>query len=104
MILLIIPGIIAAYAYSQTWYILIDKKDISALDAIEESKKIMMGHKWRLFLLSLSFIGWLLLTILTLFVGYLWLNPYMGVAFAKFYDSIKHGVTHKEEVAEVVHT
>lgn len=101
-LLLIIPGVVAAFAYSQTWFILVDKKDIGALDAIEESKRMMMGHKWQLFLLSLSFIGWSLLTILTLFIGYLWLTPYIWVTFAKFYDSIKHGMSHKEEVVEVI--
>ena len=101
-LLLIIPGIVAAFAYSQTWFILVDKKDIGALGAIEESKRMMMGHKWQLFLLSLSFIGWSLLTILTLFIGYLWLTPYMWVTFAKFYDSIKHEMSHKEEIVEVI--
>jgi uncharacterized membrane protein len=42
-----------------------------------------------LFLLSLSFIGWALLCILTLGIGFLWLIPYINVSVAKFYQDIK---------------
>ena len=87
-LLFIIPGIIAAYSYSQTFFILADNKDITALDSIEESKKIMKGSKWRFFLLSLSFIGWVILSLLTLGVGFFFLEPYCMVAYAKFYESI----------------
>lgn len=88
-LLFIIPGIIAAYSYSQTFFILADKENIGALEAIEESKKRMKGNKWRLFLLGLSFIGWGILAIFTLGIGYIWLYPYIVSANAKFYDSIK---------------
>lgn len=87
-LLLIIPGIIAAYSYSQTFFILVDNKNITALNAIEESKKIMKGNKWRFFLLSLSFIGWAFLSLLTLCVGFLFLEPYCMVTYAKFYEAI----------------
>jgi len=87
-LLFIIPGIIAALSYSQTFYILADNK-ISALDAIKESKKIMYGNKWKLFCLGFRFIGWGLLAILTFGIGLLWLVPYMSVSFANFYEDIK---------------
>ena len=89
MLLLIIPGIIAAIAYSQTFFIIADNKKISAMDAIRTSKKMMYGYKWKLFCLGLRFIGWILLGILTLGIGLLWVYPYMFVSYAKFYDDIK---------------
>lgn len=87
-LLLIIPGIIAALSYSMTYYIICDNESISALDAIRASKELMRGNKWKLFCLGLRFIGWSLLCLLTLGIGYLWLTPYMATSFAKFYDDI----------------
>lgn len=101
-LLFIIPGIIAAYSYSQTFFILADNKDINALDAIEESKKMMRGNKWRFFLLSMSFIGWVLLAICTLFIGFIWLEPYIMITYAKFYESIKHSHKADEGTASVL--
>lgn len=88
-LLLIVPGIIAAISYSQTFFILVDDKTISAPLAIKKSKKIMYGHKWKYFCLGFRFFGWGLLSILTLGIGFLWLFPYMQVSMAKFYDDIK---------------
>lgn len=89
MLLLIIPGIIAAISYSMTFYILADNNSISAMDAIDKSKKMMDGYKWKYFCLGLRFLGWALLCILTLGIGFLWLMPYMQVSMAKFYDDVK---------------
>lgn len=88
-LLLIIPGIIAAMAYSQTFYILVDNKELSGLDAIRKSKEMMQGHKMRYFMLCLRFVGWFILSILTLGIGLLWLIPYATVSFAHFYDDLK---------------
>jgi len=88
MLLLIIPGIIAALSYSMTYYIISDNESIGALDAITASKEMMRGNKWKLFCLGLRFIGWSLLCLLTLGIGYLWLTPYMATSYAKFYDDI----------------
>lgn len=90
-LLLIIPGIIAAYSYAMTFYILGDDKSIGAMEAINRSKKMMYGYKWKFFFLSCRFIGWALLCILTLGIGYLWLVPYTQTSLAKFYDDIKEG-------------
>jgi uncharacterized membrane protein len=88
-LLLIIPGIIMALAYSQTFFILADDNSIGAMDALRKSQKMMNGYKWKYFCLGLRFIGWALLCILTLGIGFLWLMPYIQVSFAKFYDDIK---------------
>lgn len=91
-LLLIIPGIIAALSYSQAFYILNDNPDITAMEALEESKRIMYGYKWKLFCLYLSFIGWGILCALTFGIGTLWLNPYIGLSLANFYDNIKNNL------------
>jgi uncharacterized membrane protein len=89
MLLLIIPGIIAALSYSMTFYILADDSSIGPMEAIDKSKQMMNGYKWKLFCLGLRFIGWTLLCLLTLGIGFLWLIPYAQVSFAKFYDDIR---------------
>ena len=64
MLLLIIPGIIAAYSYAMTFYILTDDKTIGARDAIAKSKHMMDGNKAKFFFLTLRFFGWILLGML----------------------------------------
>ncbi len=89
MLLLIVPGIIKSYSYAMTSFILKDEPALKNNAAIEKSMAMMEGHKWELFCLHLSFIGWVLLTILTLGIGYLWLGPYMTSATAHFYEDVK---------------
>jgi uncharacterized membrane protein len=88
-LLLIIPGIIAAFSYSMSYFILLDNPDMNALDAIAESKKIMQDNKWKLFCLYFRFIGWWFLCLLTLGIGFLWFAPYSMVSMSKFYEEIK---------------
>lgn len=88
-LLLIIPGIIKGFAYSLVPYILVDKPELSANEAINLSMKMMKGHKFDFFWLCLSFIGWILLAILTLGIGLFWLLPYMYTAYAAFYQDVK---------------
>lgn len=88
-LLFIIPGIIKAYAYSMCYYIMADNPQIDGNSAIKESIKIMKGNKWRLFCLDFSFIGWILLCVLTFGIGYLWLIPYMQASRVQFYENLK---------------
>lgn len=88
-LLFVIPGIIMSYAYAMTPYIMNDRPDLDASDCIHESRVMMKGYKWKLFCLDLSFIGWALLCILTLGIGFLWLQPYIEASHAKFYDELK---------------
>lgn len=90
-LLLIIPGIIKAYSYSMTYYILLDDENITGSDAIKKSQEMMQGHKRELFLQDLSFIGWILLSILTFGILLIWLNPYMELSRAVFYERLKNG-------------
>ncbi len=90
-LLLIIPGIIRAIAYSMTFYIIADNPDIGAREALKKSKTMMYGYKWKYFLLNLRFLGWALLCLLTLGIGFLWLTPYVQITLANFYENIKEG-------------
>lgn len=87
-LLFIIPGIVAGYSYAMTGYILAEHPELTASEAIDRSKELMYGHRWRLFCLQLSFIGWDLLCALTLGIGYLWLTPYRQAAEAAFYRDV----------------
>jgi len=95
MLLLIVPGIIAAISYSMTYFILIDNPEIGGKDAIKKSKELMRGNKYRYFCLLLRFFGWFLLSILSLGIGLLWLIPYFKVSHAKFYESLINSDTYQ---------
>ena len=87
-LLLISPGIVKSYAYAMTPFIMAENPDMSAKEAIEASKQLMHGHKDELFTLDLTFFGWDLLAILTLNIGYIFLNPYKNAAYAVFYKEL----------------
>lgn len=88
-LLLVIPGIIKWYSYSMTPYILNDNPELTANQAIDRSRAMMRGHKFDLFYLHLSFIGWMILSVITLGIGTLWLTPYMYTAQAAFYEDVR---------------
>lgn len=74
-ILLVIPGIIAMIKYSMTFFVWADNPDIYVSEAISKSVDITYGHKFQIFKLILSFIGWFLLLIaLTLGIEYIVIN------------------------------
>lgn len=93
-LLLIIPGIIKSYSYSQSFYILYDRlrsnpdEMPNVLDCITESRHLMNGHKFDLFVLHLSFILWHLLGLITLGIAYLWVTPYIIMSESVFYENI----------------
>lgn len=88
-LLLIIPGIIKSYAYSMSFYILAENPNMSASDAITESKTIMDGHKMDLFVLMLSFFPWIVLCVFTFGLGYIFVLPYMQLTMTNFYHNVK---------------
>lgn len=88
-LLLIIPGIIKGYSYALTAFILVDEPELSPNQAITKSRKMMDGKKLKMFYLDLSFIGWFLLSVLTLGIGFIWLAPYFMTAHAEFYQMVK---------------
>jgi len=87
-LLLVVPGIVKSYSYKMTPYILADNPDLKYDAAIERSMALMKGHKMRLFLLDLSFIGWVILCLLTAGIGFIFLAPYVETAHANFYDDL----------------
>ena len=88
-LLLIVPGIVKSYAYSMAYYIKVDHPEYDWRQCIAESQAMMKGHKGELFMLDLSFIGWLIVGAMCLGVGTLWVNPYMEASRAQFYENIK---------------
>lgn len=113
MLLLVIPGIIAAIRYSQAFFILADNPEKGIMECISESKRLMVGNKAKFFCMCLSFIGWLLLTsfaigilagIFGAVIGYgvastvvnwilglgtCWVTAYMTATQAAFYDILR---------------
>lgn len=87
-LLLIIPGIIAGFRYAMAPYIMAENPEVGIMEAIERSKKMMHGNKWRLFCLGISFIGWAILSALSCGIGFLWLVPYQNAAYAAFYNEV----------------
>lgn len=88
-LLLVVPGIIKYYSYAMTDYILKEEPEMKNNAAIEKSMAMMENNKMKLFLLDLSFIGWALLAIVTFGIGFLFLQPYMQVSRAAFYEDLK---------------
>ncbi|RHW42043.1 DUF975 family protein [Neobacillus notoginsengisoli] len=87
-LLLIVPGIIKGIAYSQAYFILKDNPNIVINDAITQSRQLMDGYKGKYFLMTLSFIGWSFLALLTFGIGFIWLAPYFTATLASFYQSL----------------
>lgn len=106
--LFVIPGIIKTYSYAMTTFILHDNPGISANDAITKSRRMMDGHKFDLFILDLSFIGWYLLGALTFGILIIfYVEPYHQVTRANFYEQLRidyEGVSTVREVNDVTET
>lgn len=100
-LLLIVPGIIKSYSYSMTLFVMRDHPQLDYNAAIEESMRLMQGHKMQLFLLDLSMAGWLLLSLLSLGIGFLFLVPYNCTAHAAFYEDLKAQAALSPEGVEV---
>lgn len=100
MLLFIIPGIIKAYAYAMAPYILAENPTISITEALDESQEMMKGHKMDLFILGLSFIGWVLLGLITFGIAFIWVIPYINAAHAEFYLEVSGGNVIAEAVEE----
>ncbi len=99
-LLFLIPGIVKAYSYSMAMYVLAENKGKSARECIEESKKMTEGKKMDLFVLDLSFIGWVILGYITLGIAYIWIMPYILATKANAYNTIKPVSVEEEPVIE----
>ena len=84
-----IAGVIFSYAYRMVPYLMYDYPELTPREAMKISREMMRGQKWNLFVLDLTFIGWILLAICTAGVGMLFVQPYMLTARAAFYEDLK---------------
>lgn len=84
-LILLIPK---SYLYSLTFYLLHDNPNMTSKDIVEKSESLMLGTRWNLFYLGLTFIGWAILSVFTLYIGLLWLYPYIIVSMIVFYEKI----------------
>jgi len=93
LILLIIPGIYWGLSYSMVYYIIADNPNVGINESLVLSRKMMYGHKWKLFFFWLASQGIILVSFfLTCGIGSLWVFPWVSVAYAKFYDDIKEPI------------
>ena len=125
-LLFIVPGIIAAYRYRLATYLMAENPGLGIREAVNMSKELMAGHKWRLFCLDLSFLGWELLCTLPMLIGFslvfaftrsadtvlvplillsiplsagfFFLHPYEEAAWAIFYRDITAAPSDTEEI------
>ena len=88
-LLLIVPGVVAAYSYGLAYFVAADNPSIGPLDAIKRSKEMMAVHKWTLACLQGRFVGWVLLTVFTCGIALLWVYPYYQTSLAGFYEDIR---------------
>ena len=88
-LLLIIPGIIAAVSYSMYTYLYVDNCSSNPGVVINESKRLMDGYKLEYFVFELSFIGWILISVLTFGIAFIYVGPYITVSNALFYEELR---------------
>lgn len=88
-ILLVIPGIIVSIGLMFYQEVCADDPEMGAMDVIRKSWEMTKGHKMDLFVLGLSFLGWIILSSFTLGILYIWLTPYMTVTYALAYEELR---------------
>lgn len=90
-LLLVVPGIIAGYSYSMVFFIMADNPGITYGEALEKSKKSMYGNRMKLFMLQLSFFGWMLLVMVTFGLAAFYVTPYFNMTLCVFYNQLIYG-------------
>ena len=88
-LLFIIPGIVKAYSYSMMFCVLAENPKIDAMKAMDISKILTNGHKADLFMMDISFFGWIILSCLSFGIGFIWLSPYMTMTQVFAYYDLK---------------
>lgn len=88
-LLLVVPGVMKAYSYRLVPYLVKDRPELSPMEVLAESEALMRGNRWQAFVLDLSFIGWIILGVVTLNLGNIfWTNPYMNATDAELYRTL----------------
>jgi hypothetical protein len=91
-LLLIIPGIIKSYEYRMVNYILAENPEMNTKDVFAMSRDMMRGNRWRAFVLDLSFLGWHLLSLITIgLAGIFYVFPYRNMTNAALYEFLRYG-------------
>lgn len=88
-LLFIIPGFIIALGYAMVYPIFVDSEEMLPMEYLNKSKELMDGYKWDYFVFTLSFIGWILFSVVTLGIGLIWAVPYISIAETLYYDELK---------------
>lgn len=81
-------AIVRSFSLVLAYYIAYDEPDLSAYECCKKSIEKMKGNRGNYFVLSLSFIGWAFLAVLTLGIGFFWLIPYINVSYVCFYEEV----------------
>jgi uncharacterized membrane protein len=91
-LLFIIPGIIKHYEYLMIPYLLAENPNLSDREAFSMSRQMMDGQKLNAFILDLSFIGWYILSNITLgILGIFYVNPYLNSTHAALFEALRFG-------------
>lgn len=98
IIFLIIPGIYIGILFSQANYILIENDDKTPIECLKESARLMKGNIWKYILLDISFLPYIILSVITLGIYLFWAIPKIQVMRANFYLFLKE---QKESAQEV---
>jgi uncharacterized membrane protein len=59
------------------------------MEYLSKSRELMKGYKWDYFVFNLSFIGWILLSIITFGILFVYVIPYISIADTIYYDELK---------------
>ncbi len=103
-LLFVIPGIVKSYEYQMIPYLLAENPQMTKEQAFAESKRMMDGQKWNAFVLDLSFIGWDILSAMTLgILGIFYVQPYMDATHAALYEALRYGIPYDTAGDEAVH-
>ena len=92
-VVFIIPGMIIGLALTMVNFIIADNPDISPFEALKKSYQMMKGFKWKYFCLFFRFVGWFILGVVTIGIGFLWVTPYLSMSAVIFYENISGAST-----------
>ena len=85
-------AIILALNYALAMLLYLDAPEKGVIQLMRESRQLMKGNRVRFFYLQISFFGLILLSLLTCYIGMLWLIPYMQMTSVLFYRNVRHEI------------
>ena len=81
-------GVVIKLPFSMAFYILADEPQLKGTRALKKSAELMKGHMWKFFLLQLSFVPMILLSVVTFYIALIWIMPYMQASMTAFYMDV----------------